>query len=200
MTSFYSFPPGFGGIGGPGFLKASGKSCATSLFDKNILSFYSSDTTHQGGTSGVSCFAAAFTPGAPIVDSFSPFVGFQAPVSDTKLNQAGSSVPLIWQQFAAPNTPLTNLSYCSSSNPGPGTCSAPWVNLSTVPANCSTGQVISDTETPIQWAGNSGLQNHGQGTYQVNWATVKGSKGCVKVVVTFDSGLTLLPALFQYSK
>ena len=197
VTSFYSFPPGFGGIGGPGFLKASGKSCATNLFDKNILSFYSSDTTHQGGTSGVSCFAAAFTPGAPIVESFSPFVGFQTPVSDTNLNvvQAGSAVNLIWQQFAAPNTPLTNLSYCSTSNPGPGTCTAPWVNLSTVPANCSTGEVSSNT---IQAAGNSGLQNIGQGNYQVNWKTVKGSKGCVKVVVTFDSGLTLLPAIFQY--
>jgi hypothetical protein len=200
VTSFYNFPPGFGGIGGPGFLKASGQKCATSLFDKNILSFYSADTTHTGGGGGLSCFVAAFTPGAPIVNSFSPFVGFQTPVSDTKLNviQAGSAVPLIWQQFAGPNTPLTNLTYCSSSSPAPGTCTAPWVNLATVPADCSTGQVTSDIETGINWAGNSGLQNLGQGNYQVNWKTVKGSKGCVKVVVTFDSGLTLLPALFEY--
>jgi len=200
-TTHYSFPEGFPGIGGPGFLKASGQSCPSSLFDKNILSFYSQDPTHQGGGSGLSCFVAAFTPNAPIVASFTSFVGFESPVSDTQINliHAPQAVPLIWQQFVAPNVPLTNLTFCSSTNPSPGSCTAPWVNLGTIPITCPGGPPVhSSTETTISAAGNSGLQNFGNGNYQFNWKTVKGSKGCVTVVATFDSGLTVYPATFQY--
>lgn len=194
-TTHYSFPVGFPGIGGPGFLKASGQSCPPSNFDKNIFLFYTQDTTHQGGGGGLSCFVAAYDPTDPIVDSFTSFVGFQTPVSDTQVNviKAGSAVPLIWQLFSAPNVPVTNLTFCSSPNPGPGTCTAPWVNLGTIA--CSGG---SGDETTISAAGNSGLQNFGNGLYQFNWKTVKGSKGCVIVVATFDSGLVVHPATFQY--
>jgi hypothetical protein len=196
-TTHYSFPQGFPGIGGPGFLKASDQLCPSSLFDKNIFSFYTQDTTHQGGGGGLSCFVAAFTPNDPIVPSFTSFVGFQSPVSNSQINviQAGSAVPLIWQQFSAPNVPVTNLTFCSSPNPAAGTCTAPWVNLGTIPAACSGG---SDDETTIGASGNSGLQNFGNGLYQFNWKTVKGSKGCVIVVATFDSGLVVYPATFQY--
>jgi hypothetical protein len=196
-TTHYSFPTGFPGIGGPGFLKASGQSCPSSLFDKNIFRFYTQDTTHQGGGGGLSCFVAAFTPNDPIVASFTSFVGFQTPVSDTQINviKAGSAVPLIWQQFLAPNVPNTNLTFCSSPNPPAGACTAPWVNLGTIPAACSGG---SDDETTINAAGNSGLQNLGNGLYQFNWKTVKGSGGCVIVVATFDSGLVVYPATFKY--
>lgn len=196
-TTHYSFPTGFPGIGGPGFLKASGQSCPSSLFDKNIFRFYTQDTTHQGGGGGLSCFVAAFTPNDPIVASFTSFVGFQTPVSDTQINviKAGSAVPLIWQQFLAPNVPNTNLTFCSSPNPPAGACTAPWVNLGIIPAACSGG---SDDETTIDAAGNSGLQNLGNGLYQFNWKTVKGSSGCVIVVATFDSGLVVYPATFKY--
>ena len=200
-TTHYSFPPGFPGIGGPGFLKASGQSCPSSLFDKNILSFYTQDTTHRGGGGGLSCFVAAFTPGDPIVTSFSSFVGFQAPVSDTQINfiHAPQAVPLGWQQFLSPNIPLTNLTFCSSPNPATGSCTVPWVNLGTIPITCPGGKPVhSETETTISAAGNSGLQNFGNGLYQFNWKTVKGSTGCVIVVATFDSGLTVYPATFQY--
>jgi hypothetical protein len=196
-TTHYSFPQGFPGIGGPGFLKASGQTCPSSAFDKNIFSFYTQDTTHQGGGGGLSCFVAAFTPNDPIVASFTSFVGFQSPVSNSQINviQAGSAVPLIWQQFSAPNVPVTNLTFCSSPNPAAGTCTAPWVNLGTIPATCSGG---SDDETTIAASGKSGLQNLGNGLYQFNWKTVKGSKGCVIVVPTFDNGLVVYPATFQY--
>jgi hypothetical protein len=196
-TTHYSFPQGFPGIGGPGFLKASGQTCPSSAFDKNIFSFYTQDTTHQGGGGGLSCLVAAFTPNDPIVASFTSFVGFQSPVSNSQINviQAGSAVPLIWQQFSAPNVPVTNLTFCSSPNPAAGTCTAPWVNLGTIPATCSGG---SDDETTIAASGKSGLQNLGNGLYQFNWKTVKGSKGCVIVVPTFDNGLVVYPATFQY--
>jgi hypothetical protein len=195
-TTHYSFPTGFQGIGGPGFLKASGQPCPSSLFDKNIFSFYSQDTTHQGGGGGLSCFVAAFTPGDPIVASFSSFVGFELPISDTKINfiNAGKAVPLVWQLFFAPNTPITNLTFCSNQN---GTnCSAPWVNLGTLPVTCPGGPPVhSETISPT---GNSGLQNFGNGSYQFNWQTVKGSTGCVKIVATFDTGLVVYPATFQF--
>jgi hypothetical protein len=196
-TTHYSFPQDFPGIGGPGFLKASGQNCPSSLFDENIFSFYTQDTTHQGGGGGLSCLVAAFTLNDPIVASFSSFVGFQPPVSNGQINviQAGSTVPLIWQQFSAPNVPVTNLTFCSSLHPPAGTCTAPWVNLGTIPAACSGD---SDDETTIAAAGNSGLQNLGNGLYQFNWKTVKGSKGCVIVVETFDSGLVVFPATFKY--
>jgi len=200
-TTHYSFPPGFPGIGGPGFLKASGQSCPSTSFDKNIFVFYSQDTTHKGGSGGLSCFVAAFTPNDQIVSSFTSFVGFQSPVSDTQINviHAPQAVPLIWQQFLAPNVPLTNLTFCASPNPGAGSCTAPWVNLGTIPITCPGGAPVhSTTETTISAAGNSGLQNFGNGNYQFNWKTVKGATGCVIVVATFDSGLVVSPATFQY--
>ncbi len=200
-TTHYSFPAGFPGIGGPAFLKASGANCPPSAFDKNIFSFYTQDTTHQGGGGGLSCFVAAYNPNDPIVPSFTSFVGFQSPVSDTQINviHAPQAVPLIWQQFASPNVPLTNLTFCSSPNPAPGKCTAPWVNLGTIPVTCPGGPPVhSSTETTISAAGNSGLQNFGDGNYQFNWKTVKGATGCVSVVATFDSGLVVYPATFQY--
>jgi len=200
-TTHYSFPPGFPGIGGPAFLKATGQSCPSSLFDKNIFLFYSQDTTHKGGGGGLSCFVAAFDPNDPIVPSFTSFVGFQSPVSDTQINliHAPQAVPLIWQQFLSPGVPLTNLTFCSSPNPAAGSCTAPWINLGTIPITCPAGPPVhSTTETTISAAGNSGLQNFGNGNYQFNWKTVKGAKGCVSVVATFDSGLVVSPATFQY--
>jgi hypothetical protein len=201
VTTHYSFPAGFSGIGGPGFLKASGQQCPSSLFDKNIFTFYSSDTTHTGGGGGISCFVAAFTPGDPVIQgNFTGFVGFGPPVSDNKINVlSGSSVPLIWQSFSAPNTPITNLSFCSSPNPPQGTCTAPWINLSTLPVTCPGGKPVTSQQlTTIQSTGNSGLRNLGSGNYQFNWKTVSGSKGCVTIVGTFDSGAVVYPATFQY--
>lgn len=200
-TTHYSFPTGFPGIGGPGFLKASGQSCPTSLFNENILRFYTQDTTHSGGGGGLSCFVAAYTPGDQIVASFTSFVGFEPPVSDTQINviHAPQAVPLSWQQLIAPNVPLTNLSFCSTPNPAAGQCTAPWVNLGTIPVTCPGGPPVhSETETTISAAGGSGLQNFGNGNYQFNWKTTKGSTGCVTVVATFDSGLTVYPATFEY--
>lgn len=202
VTTHYSLPAGISGLGGPGFLKASGQSCPSSTFDENILLSYSSDTTHSGGGGGLSCFVATFTPNAPIIQgSFSSFAGFAAPVTGTAINviKAGQAVPLQWQQFSSPNTPVTALSYCSSPNPSPGVCTAPWVNLQTVTVACPNGGPANTaTENPIAASGNSGLQNLGNGSYQFNWKTQKGAAGCVGILATFDSGLVVEPATFQY--
>jgi hypothetical protein len=196
-TTHYSFPPGFPGLGGPGFLKASGQSCPTSLFDKNIFDFYSQDTTHQGGGSGISCFAAALTPGAPVVASVVSFEGFEFPVSDVRLNPiiAGLPVPLSFDYD------VPNLTVCHNAA-GTG-CVAPWVYPSSIQVACPNGSPVPPNPTPISV---SKLLNFGQGgkgeenltEYFFFWNTVPHSKGCTRVVLTFDTGLSEFPAEFKY--
>jgi len=193
-TTHYSFPAGFPGIGGPGFLKASGQNCPSSNFDKNIFLSYSSDTTHSGGGSGLSCFVAAFTPGAPVVTSASSFKGFEFPVSDTKLNFiiAGLPVPLSWDYD------VPNLTVCS--NPAGTGCISPWVYPSSIQIACPNGPPVNPNPAAISV---SRLRNFGKGEdglteYFFFWDTVKHSKGCVSVVLTFDNGLTVVPARFKY--
>jgi len=192
-TTHYSFPPGFPGIGGPGFLKASGQNCPSSSFDKNIFIFYTQDTTHKGGGGGLSCFVAAFTPGAPPVQSASSFEGFEWPVSDTQLNPiiGGFPVPLSWDYN------LPNLTVCS--NPAGTGCTAPWVYPSSIQIACPNGPQVPPNPSPISV---SRLLNFGQENglteYFFFWKTVRHSKGCVSVVLTFDNGLSVVPAKFKY--
>jgi hypothetical protein len=205
-----SFP---NGIGGPTFLGQHGVPCPTSGFDLNIFFSYTGavvDPVKGSGQGGGSCFVAAFDPTAAAIatgDTFSSFVGFQSPVSDTDLNiiKAGSAVALKWQQFISPGVPLTNLSWCPlgpTPTPGdPSVCltpgvSKPWVFIGTIATNCVSDPTPNiETENP---AGGSGLQNFGDGSYQFNWKTVKGSTGCVDIVLMYDTGLTLYPAQFKY--
>jgi len=193
-TTHYSFPQGFTGLGGPGLLKASGQSCPSSSFDKNIFVFYSQDPTHKGGGGGLSCFVAAFTPGAPPVTTASSFEGFEWPVSDTHLNPiiGGLPVPLFWDYN------LPNLTVCSNSG-GTG-CTAPWVYPSSIQIQCPNGPPVQPNPQAISV---SRLFNFGQGEnglteYFFFWNTVRHSKGCVSVVLTFDSGLSVVPAQFKY--
>jgi len=193
-TTRYSFPPGFPGLGGPGFLKASGQTCPTNLFDKNIFEFYSQDTTHKGGGGGLSCFVAAFTPGAPPVATASSFEGFEWPVSDTKLNPiiAGLPVPLSFDYN------LANLTVCSNPN-GTG-CTAPWVYPSSIQIACPNGQPVPPNPAPIVVSKllNFGPGENGLTEYFFFWLTKPHSKGCVSAVLTFDTGLSVVPAQFKY--
>jgi hypothetical protein len=193
-TTHYSFPPGFPGIGGPGFLKASGQNCPSTAFDKNIFLSYSQDTTHQGGGGGLSCFVAAFTPGDPPVSSATSFEGFEFPISDTQLNYiiGGIPVPLSWDYD------LANLTVCPNSS-GTG-CSSPWVYPSSIQISCPNGGPVNPNPQPISV---SKLKSFGQDKdglfeYFFWWNTVRHSKGCTSVVLTFDNGLQVVPAQFKY--
>src|SRR6185369_10224952 len=113
------------GIGGPAFLGQHGVACPTNGFDLNITVTYVGaviDPLKGSSGGGGSCFVAAFDPAAaPIAtgSTFSPFVGFLSPVSDSDLNliKAGQGVPLIWQLFSSPGVPLIeNLNFCSQQN------------------------------------------------------------------------------------
>lgn len=193
-TTHYSFPTGFPGIGGPGFLKASGQSCPTDLFNQNIFSFYTQDTTHQGGGGGLSCLVAAYNPKDQIVTTFKSFDGFEFPFSDTRLNYiiAGLPAPLSWD-YQAPN--LTVCNNASGTN-----CTAPWIYPSSIQIACPGGSPVPPNPTPISV---SRLLNFGQGEnglteYFFFWNTPRHAKGCTSVVMTFDSGLSVVPAQFKY--
>ena len=193
-TTHYSFPPNFPGLGGPGFLKASGQSCPSTNFDKNIFEFYSQDTTHKGGGGGLSCFVAAYTPGAPPVVTASSFEGFEWPVSDTQLNPIipGLPVPLSWDYD------VPNLTVCPNAS-GTG-CTPPWVYASSIQIACPNGPPVPPNPSPISV---SRLLNFGKGEdglteYFFFWLTQRHSKGCTSAVLTFDNGLSVVPAQFKY--
>jgi len=196
-TTHYTFPPGFPGLGGPAFLKASGQSCPSSAFDKNIFNSYSQDPTHSGGGSGLSCFTAALTPGAPIVASAVSFEGFEFPVSDSHLNY-------IFPRWPVPlsfDYDLPNLSVCHNAL-GIG-CTAPWVYPSSIQIACPNGSPVAPNPSPITVSpllnfGPGGPGEPGLTEYFLLWTTPQHAKGCTSVVFTFDTGLTVVPAKFKY--
>jgi hypothetical protein len=193
-TTRYSFPPNFPGLGGPGFLKASGQSCPSTNFDKNIFEFYSQDTTHKGGGGGLSCFVAAYTTGAPPVVTASSFEGFEWPVSDTQLNPiiGGLPVPLSWDYD------VPNLTVCPNAS-GTG-CTPPWVYPSSIQIACPHGSPVPPNPTPISVSRllNFGKGENGLTEYFFFWLTQRHSKGCTSAVLTFDNGLSVVPAQFKY--
>jgi hypothetical protein len=91
------------------------------------------------------------------------FVGFSAPVDNPPTfnnTKAGSNVPLKWRLVGESGAPVTNLTGAS---------------ISLAPIACEGGG-IDDLETVA--ASPSGLQNLGNGYYQLNWKTDKSLKGC----------------------
>jgi hypothetical protein len=196
-----------GGIGGPDLLLVHSPTVCpqpASGFTLSIFSDYGVtriDPFTKGGSGGHSCLVATFTPGAPAITSgtFSTFVGFEFPVSNTKLNPVflPLPVPLSWDFRDSSGNPVTKLHLC---NPISSSCKAPWVNLGAIPINCSTGLVTNPTEVPISSFLNTGLLNLGRGEYSFVWDTHKGfNKGtCTRVVLKFDTGLTEFPATFQF--
>jgi hypothetical protein len=203
------------GVGGPSFLGHHTVNCPDSGFNINIFFSYTApDVTNgdplKGGGSGTgSCWVTAFDPNAGAISTgttFSFFEGFQSPVSDTDLNlvKAGSGVPLIFKLFSSPGVGNPNYSLCPgmtvpTSNVCPSTLATTnWIFFGTIKTACMTDSTPNDDTLFTVAAGTSALQNFGDGTYQYNLKTVKGSTGCFDAVLIFDSGLTLFPANFKY--
>ena len=203
------------GVGGPSFLGDHGVPCPDSGFNINIFFSYTApsvtngDPLKGGGSGTGSCWVTAFDPNAGAISTgttFSFFVGFQSPVSDTDLNlvKPGQSVALIFQLFSSPGVGNPNYSLCPgqvvpTSNLCPSTnATTNWVFFGTVKTACMNDPTPNDDTLDTVAAGSSALQNFGNGTYQYNLKTVKGSTGCFDAVLIFDSGLTLFPANFKY--
>jgi hypothetical protein len=206
VTTNYDLPADQSAIGGPDFLVVHGVGCPqTSGFNHSIFLEYGvsrTDPHTTGGGGGLSCYVATFHPGAPLITSgtTSSFFGFEFPVSNTKLNPIFIPLP-VWLSWDYSNSssgnPVTNLNLCNNTT-GLG-CTAPWVNLGAIPIACPAGPATGP-EVPISSVFNSGLLNFGRGEYSFVWNTAKGFKKgtCVKVVLTFDTGLTVFPARFQF--
>lgn len=212
------------GIGGAHFLgehdgspAGSGYNgqCPTTGFNVDIIESYTATKPDPitGGGRGNSCFVTAFDPTAQVVPpgtTVSTFFGFEFPVSDTKVNPilVGIPVPLSWDFNNSLGQPVTNLSLCKAVN-SDGTCatpgvSAPWVYLSLTALSSTTAcQNVAKASSPLPSVFNSGLLNFGRGEYSFVWNTLTnpaGLKGCrVNVVLQFDSGLIVGPAVFQYA-
>lgn len=207
-----------GGIGGPDFLVAHGVNClltSGSSVESIFLSYEAGikDPTTRGGSRGPSCFVATYHPSATPITTGVGFVGWQAPVVNTDLNQvkAGSTKPLLFQFFDSLGHPVTNLAFCNSftgtvCNDNPAVL-APWINISSFGIGCPNGTPVNPaTDGTLSAAGNSGFQNNGGGSYQLNWKTQKAWKGyCANVQVTYFTGgaadVVLFPALagFQFN-
>ena len=84
-----------------------------------------------------------------------------------------------------------------------GTNGAPVTNLTTATItvttlNCSLGTTLDQIEETV--ADESGLQNHGNGYYQVNWKSPKTYGGSCKVLhLNINDGVTH-DANFQFKK
>ncbi len=90
-------------------------------------------------------------------------VGFDAPVDNDALNvaKAGRAIPLKWRLFDLGGNPVTSLATA---------------RLSSVSILCEAMTEGADAVEEYA-AGASGLQNLGDGAYQINWATSKAFAG-----------------------
>ena len=118
------------------------------------------------------------------------FVGFAQPVdNDTALStvlnrvKAGQTVPLRWRVLDAAGQPVTNLALAQAS---------------VASLNCATGTGVDELEQVA--ASPSGLQNLGDGYYQLNWKSDKSYGGsCKRLRLDIGDGVTH-DAAFQFIK
>ncbi len=156
------------------------------------------DPTTKGTSGGTpSCWVATQdTPG--ITSTVSNFIGFNAPVSNTKVNpvKAGQAVPLSFSILTQGGAPVTNLTLCTAANTA--SCLPGSVAIQDYPSSCSVdGDTSFGPEVPADAPGNSGLQNLGGGNYQFNWKTTKGWTGCRTIQVNLLDGINHI-AVFQF--
>jgi hypothetical protein len=139
-------------------VKTSGGAAVLASGDKRFAVTFSASSTPQVTQLTGTVFATVPSYG---------FVGFQQPVDNGVLNvaRAGRAIPLKWRVYDLGNNQVANLSPAV-------------VQVTSVAMNCSSGSVASDAIQEAEYAtGASGLQNHGGGAYQLNWATPGGYAG-----------------------
>jgi hypothetical protein len=198
------------GIGGAALLVQHGVDCPTTGFTQNIFLSYTGSALSgsdpiKGSGLGTSCYAVAFAPTATPVavgTTVSSFTGFEFPVLDTPhINPIVPLEFLNWDYNNSLGLPVTNLHLCTNSN-GTG-CTTPWIYLSlTALSSTAACRSVASSSSPLPSFLNSGLLNFGHGEYQFVWNTltpVHHLTGCrVSVVLQFDSGLVVAPAIFIY--
>jgi hypothetical protein len=112
--------------------------------------------------------------------------GFFAPVDNPPvLNQvkAGAVVPLKWRLVNALNAGITDLATAT---------------LTVSPLDCETAEGVDQVEETA--VAGSGLQNLGDGYYQLNWKTAKSyAATCKTVQLDLGHGVTY-DAFFKFTK
>jgi len=151
----------------------SGAANTSSVGNKTILL---SGEDNAGNTNSASCdYSVGYD-----------FVGFSSPVDNpdwVNKVKAGQAIPLKWRLLDANNDPVTNLSSASISVAG---------------FSCSLGETVDLLEEVA--AGASGLQNLGDGYYQLNWKSPTSyAKSCKTLKLNIGEGSTR-NANFQFTK
>jgi hypothetical protein len=125
------------------------------------------------------------TPGETTTAATAVFVGFAQPIDNpTVLNRvkAGQAIPIKWRLVDGAGKPITNLSAAS-------------ITVATM--SCALGTTPDQLEEVA--AGASGLQNLGNGYYQLNWKSPSTYAGSCKTLHLLIGGVTH-DALFQFTK
>ena len=111
------------------------------------------------------------------------FVGFSQPVDNNgvfNVAKGGSNVPLKWRLMTEVGLPVATLASAA---------------VAVVPVNCDSG-ALDDVETVA--ANASGLQNLGDGYYQLNWKTPK-TTGCYRMRLSLaGEGAITHDAMFKF--
>ena len=112
--------------------------------------------------------------------------GFSAPVDNAPVlnsTKAGRAVPLKWHLTDASGAPVTNLT-----------------TATVTVQNLSCGLGVTTDELEETFAGASGLQNQGNGDYQLNWKTNSAWAGSCKTMVLDLGGGVMVTADFRFAK
>lgn len=125
-------------------------------------------------------------PGQTASVATTRFVGFSAPVDNpdvVNVVNAGRAVPLKWRLLRADGTPVTNLASAA-------------IRVTSRP--CELGTTPDLLEETSAWA--SGLQNLGNGYYQLNWGSPKTyAQSCKTLHLDLGEGITH-DAFFNFTK
>ncbi|HEX5589427.1 MAG TPA: PxKF domain-containing protein, partial [Candidatus Limnocylindrales bacterium] len=128
----------------------------------------------------------ALPPGPPIVAEAWEFVGFGQPIdSKPVLNQvrAGQAIPVKWRLLDSTGAPVTDLSSAV---------------ITVTTYSCAVGMNFELLEEVA--AGASGLQNLGDGYYQINWkSSTTYARSCKTMHLNIHDGV-LHDALFEFMK
>jgi hypothetical protein len=135
----------------------------------------------QGRDMGFALFAPAPAAGPQYT-----FAGFAAPVDNDKMNmaKAGQAIPLRWRLTDATGAPVTTLTTAT-------------VTVASLACDVAGGA----DQVEEYAAGGSGLQNLGNGYYQLNWKTPASyAKSCKTLKLDLGEASGPHTAAFQFTK
>ena len=132
---------------------------------------------------------ATFAPAAQVTQTVKVdyrFSGFSSPVSTTGINsvKAGRTIPLKWRLTDAAGVPVTTLTSAT---------------ITVAELGCDAGGTSNQIEEST--SGGSGLQNLGDGYYQLNWKVPASyAKSCKTLQLDLGEGSGARTAIFHFTR